>query len=282
MTHTRLVQTAPLILGGMVLLGVVIGAYGTLIGAGGGFVLVPALLLLFPRDSPAQVTAISLAVVLANSASGSLSYFRLRRADYRSGIWLAAATLPGAVLGAIVIGAIPRGAFNLVMGGGLVAVAAFLVVRPHSRLTLFPTGRFVVHRRVTDAAGRSYAYDFNLGAAMLVSVGVGFVSSVLGIGGGIIHVPALTTFFAFPEHVATATSHFVLVFMAGAATATHALQGNYAGNVGITIALAVGAVIGAPAGAALSTRLHARWIVRLLAIALGVVGIRLLPLGAVA
>src|SRR5487761_793050 len=83
---------------GLAALGLIVGAYGTLIGAGGGFVLVPLLLILYPHDSPAQITAISLGVVFVNASSGSLSYFRLRRADYRTGVWLAAATLPGAVV----------------------------------------------------------------------------------------------------------------------------------------------------------------------------------------
>ena len=93
---------------GLVLLGPVIGAYGTLIGAGGGFVLVPILLLLYPSESPAKITAVSLAVVFANTPSGSLTYYRMRRVDYRSGALLALGTLPGAVIGAIAVGAIPR------------------------------------------------------------------------------------------------------------------------------------------------------------------------------
>jgi len=137
-------------------------------------------------------------------------------------------------------------------------------------------GPFVVERKVVDSSGHEYSYRFNLGLAVLLSVAVGFVSSILGIGGGIIHVPVLTTFFAFPEHVATATSHFVLMFMAGAATGTHAIEGDYNSTLGITIALAAGVVAGAPLGAAISHRIHGRWIVRLLAIALGIVGLRLL------
>jgi uncharacterized protein len=261
---------------GLVGLGVLVGAYGTLIGAGGGFVLVPVLLWLYPHDSPAQLTAISLAVVLANASSGSLSYFKLRRADYGSGWWLAAATIPGAVVGSIVISEVPRGTFEVIMGAALLVVGTYLTIRPQTRAPLLLNAPFVVQRTITDSAGRSYRYSFNLGLAMLMSVGVGFVSSILGIGGGIIHVPVLVTFFSFPEHVATATSHFVLMFMSGVATGTHAFEGDYASTLAPTIALAIGVVVGAPVGAALSQRIHGRWIVRLLAVALGIVGVRLL------
>jgi Sulfite exporter TauE/SafE len=59
---------------GLVALGFAVGTYGTIIGLGGGFILVPALLLLYPDYDPEQFTAISLAVVFANTTSGSISY----------------------------------------------------------------------------------------------------------------------------------------------------------------------------------------------------------------
>ena len=269
-------ELAVLPLIGLLALGVVVGAYGTLIGAGGGFVLVPTLLLLFPRSSPSDITAISLAVVFANALSGSISYWRLRRADYRSGLILAPATLPGAIAGALLVGAIPRGSFNVMMGLALLAIGGFLVARPHGRFALFNTGPLMLQRTLTDSSGVTYRYRYNWPLAMLFSVLVGFLSSILGIGGGIIHVPLLTTFFNFPEHVATATSHFVLMIMAGAATTTHAAAGDYAGYLAITLALAAGVLVGAPAGAALSHRIQGQTIIRLLAVALGVVGARLL------
>ncbi|MHB8612995.1 MAG: sulfite exporter TauE/SafE family protein [Candidatus Dormibacteraceae bacterium] len=256
--------------------GILVGAYGTLIGAGGGFVLVPLLLLLYPHESPSHLTAVSLAVVLANASSGSLSYFRLRRADYRSGAWLAVATMPGAILGAIVVDTIPRLQFQLIMGVTLLAAGIYLAIRASGRFPLWATAPLSVERTITDSEGTTHRYRFNLGLAMAASVIVGFVSSLLGIGGGIIHVPLLTTFFAFPEHIATATSHFVLIFTSGAGAATHVLQSDYGGTLGLTVSLAAGVLIGAPFGAALSRRVSGGWIIRLLAIALSLVGLRLL------
>ena len=80
-------------------LGFVIGAYGTLIGAGGGFVLMPLLLLLYPEESPEVITGISLAVVFFNALSGSVAYAKMKRIDYRSGLLVSLATIPGAILG---------------------------------------------------------------------------------------------------------------------------------------------------------------------------------------
>lgn len=261
-----------------VALGVGVGTYGTLIGAGGGFVLVPILLLIYPHQSPTELTAVSLAVVFANAASGSVSYYRMRRVDYRTGWILALATLPGAIAGALVVGALPRAGFNLLMGIALLLVAAFLLLKPKGTLPLLLNAPWTVSRRIRDSDGTTYAYRFNLGLATILSTAVGFLSSLLGIGGGIIHVPLLTTFFAFPAHLATATSHFVLMIMAGAATVTHIVHGDYGPFVAITVALAIGVVVGAQVGAALSRRVAGGLIIRLLALALGLVGIRLLLL----
>ena len=80
-------------------LGFVIGTYGTLIGAGGGFVLMPLLLVLYPEESPEVITGISLAVVFFNALSGSVAYAKMKRIDYRSGLLFSLATIPGAILG---------------------------------------------------------------------------------------------------------------------------------------------------------------------------------------
>ncbi len=258
------------------LAGAVVGAYGTLIGAGGGFVLVPILLIVYPRQSAVQLTAVSLAAVFANATSGSAGYYRLRRVDYRSGFVLSPATLPGAVLGALIVGAIPRAVFDLVMGVALILVAAFLILRPSGDLSLL-TGRWsTVGRELVDSEGNKYRYRFNLALATALSVFVGFLSSLLGIGGGIIHVPMLSTFFSFPPHIATATSHFVLMIMAGGATVTHILHRDFGSLVPVTVALSAGVIVGAQVGARASTRVGGPMIIRLLAVALGLVGIRLL------
>ena len=254
------------------------GAYGTLVGAGGGFALVPILLLVYPRQSPAQLTAVSLAVVFANVVSGSISYARMRRIDYRTGLALAPATIPGAIIGALVVGAIPRPAFDAVMGAALILVAGFLLLKPSGSLPLGLNGRGVVSRTLVDSDGRRYEYRFNQALAIMASFGIGFVSSLLGIGGGIVQVPILTSFFSFPAHIASATSQFVQVATSGFGALTHIVHADYAGFVGVTIALAVGVVVGAQAGAAISRRVGGNAIIRLLAVALGLVGIRLLLL----
>ncbi len=268
--------TAALLVG----LGVVVGGFGTIIGVGGGFILVPVLLLAYPDDDPAIITSISLAVVFFNALSGSLGYARLRRTDYRTGLTFALATVPGAIVGAAATNWLPRQAFDLTFGLLLIAVSIYIATRAGAtsgmRLAIL---RPNAQRTLTDSAGVTYAYSFNRELGITISFFVGFIASFLGVGGGIIHVPAMVSLLNFPAHVAIATSHFILVFTALTGTVVHIVDGSLAEGWARMTALAVGVVAGAQIGTRLSGRLPAGAIVRLLAGALFVVAIRLIIAG---
>ena len=260
--------------------GFVIGAYGTLIGAGGGFVLVPLLLVLYPDENPETLTGISLAVVFFNALSGSVAYARARRIDFYSGVLFALATIPGAVVGALTTAYIPRRVFDLIIGILMVAAAALLLLRPGQR-ALGPDRDLArqFSRHLVEADGTEHKFAYNRGLGVGLSLFAGYVSSLLGIGGGFIHVPALVHLLNFPVHIATATSQFILAVMAFTGTATHIVQGVFQHGVRRTIALSIGVVLGAQLGARLSGRLHGDWIIRGLAVALALVGARLLVMG---
>jgi len=264
----------------LIALGVIVGAYGTLIGAGGGFVLMPILLLLYPAQMPEHLTSISLAVVFFNALSGSEAYAAMKRIDYRAGLLFALAAIPGAVLGAIYTSAVPRRPFHVILGTLLVAAAVFLTVRPRKVHHETKMAEERIHNttthHLTDIHGVRYDYSFSLPVGMALSAIVGYISSFLGIGGGIIHVPALSYFLNFPVHIATATSHFILAIMALSGTVVHILEGDFSQGVHRTIALSIGVVLGAQIGAHLSERIRGLWILRSLAVALGLVGIRIL------
>lgn len=263
----------------LVLLGATVGVFGTLVGAGGGFVLVPVLLLIYPDRKPEEIASIGLFVVFANSVSGSIAYSRQRRIDYRSAAWFAVATFPGALLGAVVVGYIPRRLFDAVFGALLMSLGVFLAVRRMDQAIVPPvTGRGVVRRDIRDREGLRYIYAFHLWKGIAASAVIGFLSSLLGIGGGVIHVPVMATMLHFPIHIATATSQFVLAFMAGEGTAVHFATGTLSWDRSLFQAamLALGAVAGAQVGARLARRLRGGVILRALALALVVVGFRLL------
>jgi uncharacterized membrane protein YfcA len=261
---------------GLVLLGFAVGAYGTMIGAGGGFLLVPLLLLLYPGKTPSVITSISLAVVFANALSGTFAYVRQKRVDFLAANRFALATIPGAVAGAFVTTLLPRRLFDGIFGLLLLGVSTLLAVRPVTPVATRRSRAGEVERYLTDAAGDTYYYSYNLRLGIALSVVIGFLSSLLGVGGGIIHVPVMVLILHFPAHVATATSHYVLAVSAASGTTVHLASGELAGTLKQTSMLALGVLGGAQAGARFSSRVNQGVIIRLLGVALAAVGLRLL------
>jgi hypothetical protein len=127
-----------------------------------------------------------------------------------------------------------------------------------------------------ESDGTVHVYSPRLWQGALASTAIGFISSMLGIGGGIIHVPLMVYVLGFPTHVATATSHFVLAILSLTAVLVHLGAGTLRLAAGRIVPLAAGVLIGAQLGARISSRVHGRWIMRSLALALLSVGVRLL------
>ncbi len=257
-------------------IGLFIGAFGTLIGVAGGFLLVPILLFLYPDESPASITSVTLTVAFFNALSGSIAYGRLKRIDYRSGLLFALTAIPGAILGAIIVKYLSRDIFQYIFGAVLLVIAAYLLVRPDKKLTGSFLLKWPAHRRLTDKLQYVHTYSYNLPLAMTIAFFVGVISSLLGIGGGIIHVPALTQLLNFPTHIATATSQFIVSITTLSAIGTHLASGTYTTEIGRVVVLSAGAVIGAQFGARLSQKVTGVLIVRLLAAGLAIVALRLL------
>ena len=253
----------------LVPLGFIIGAYATLIGAGGGFILAPILLLLYPAEKSETIASISLAVVFFNSLSGSVAYASAKRIDYKTGFVFSAVSIPGAILGALTTPLIPRAIFDVIFGVLMVSSSAFLLYWPGSGRRIqvnirSGTGSTHYHSRVTLVAGAGICFF------------IAYLTSLLGVGGGFIEVPALVYLLKFPVHIATATSQFIVAVVSFSGTATHIAAGLFQRGWRRTLALALGVILGAQLGARLSGQLHANWIIRALAIAMGFVGIDLL------
>ncbi|MBI5166368.1 MAG: sulfite exporter TauE/SafE family protein [candidate division NC10 bacterium] len=259
--------------------GFFIGSYGTLVGIGGGFLLVP-FMLLFYQATPQQAAGTSLWVVFLNASSGTWAYVRQKRIDYKSAWKFSLATIPGAILGVYLSLYFTARSFRLVFGSLLLALSLFLVFKPdtggergHSFRLENPHSPYV-KRDILDGQGMRHVYSFDEGMAILFSSFLGFFSSILGIGGGIIQVPALVYLFSFPTHVATATSQFVLAFTTLWGALFHGLAGNVL--LAKAIPMGLGAILGAQVGDWMAKRVRGPLIIRLLSLALFIVGFRLL------
>jgi len=255
-------------------LGFVTGTYATLVGLGGGFIMVPILLMVYPDVTPEIVTSISLAVVFVNGISGTWAYARMQRIDYRSGIIFAIATVPGAIVGAMTTAFIPRRLFELIFGILMIGLSAFLIKNPQ-RKKKKAENQPESANTVETSDGTTFAIpSYNPLPGIGISIFVGFLSSLLGIGGGIILVPLMIYVLHFPVHVATATSLFILAISSFAGTMTHVATGVLSEGIWQVVFLSTGVIFGAQLGAFLSSRLQSSWIIRALALALGVTGIK--------
>lgn len=244
--------------------GLTIGTLGTLIGAGGGWMIVP--LLLFGLGfSPQHAVGTSLSVVFLNALSGSIAYMIQGRVLYRMGAAFAVATIPGAFLGATLVQYLGSRWFTLLFALFLLALAFLL----HKGRTVGG----MVQRNPVAGEPRSLSSPL-LRLGILLSFLVGVISSLFGIGGGIVHVPFLIVFLGLPVHTATATSHFVLAITSLAGTLIFLRNGQVV--LPVAAAMGLGVLLGAQAGARLSTRMRSEPIRRLLAAAVSIFAIGLI------
>ena len=255
--------------------GVAVGLLGSLIGVGGGFFVVPFLMLAMEGFTKETATASSLGIVLLSALSATLANAKRRRIDWSLGGVLAAGTLPGAWLGRELIGRLADRTFSVAFAVLLLAVALYLAT-----VRLKP-GRGILRgrpRELVDREGQVHRYEVHFSAGLLVSLGVGLISSLFGIGGGLILVPFLVIVFGAPMIVATATAQFVFVWTAALGLGEAARRGQLT-EPGLVVLAAMGAgvVLGAQFGVALGKRVPERVVKLLLALVIvGVAGLMLL------
>lgn len=244
----------------LLFVGIFVGMFGTIIGVGGGFIVVPLLTMVY-QFSPQHAVGTSMVIVALNAISGTVAYIRQKRIDYRTGLLFASATLPGSFLGAYLLQKISRPVFDISFGIFLMMISVYLGFRRHISSASIDMSQY-----------QPPSYNKPLG--FIISFFVGFVASMAGIGGGVVHVPAMIYLFHFIPFIAIPTSHFILAISATFAASSHA----YIGEVAWTFVpfLGTGAVIGAQIGGRISHRIKSYWIIRALLLVMFLVAIRLI------
>ena len=258
-------------------LGLTVGAVGALAGVGGGFLLVPTLLFIFPDADPASVTAISLTAVFFNAASASVGYRLWRLQDFRTAGILIALAVPAAAVGALLNRVTDRSAFETIFGVALLLGAAYLIARSalESRpLESSPRGRA---RRIVEKTGHIYDYRVNEPLTAAVAPVAGFVAGFFGIGGGIINVPVMMLLIRIPKAVAVATSQLELTAAATAALAVHLAFSSDEASLWLRAGIAgAGAMVGAQVGVRVAPRVSGRLVLGVIGTGLLIAGARLL------
>jgi len=234
------------------------GAVGSILGLGGGILLVPILTIFYGVDLHYAMGA-SIISVVAASFDEAASYLRTGLSNLRIGLFLVLATISGALVGALLAGVVPVRALELILGLAL-SYSAFTTVRQlhdelperlsEDRFAL----RFDLEGRYHDLRlGREVAYRAQRVAPGFVAMfGAGVLSGMLGIGSGAFKVLAMDYLMRLPMKVSTATSNFMIGLTAAATAGIYWSRGD------INVLIAAPVAIGVLAGAYLGTMLMAR------------------------
>jgi len=262
-----------------VLAGFFAGSIGSMLGLGGGFLVIP-LLIFFFHFSPQQVAGTTLVMIFFNSLSATLAYSKQKRIDYQSAWKFALATVPGAIGGSYISRFFTPKSFALAFGFILIIVALGMLGQKEKKTNNIVRKKIIlgtsklVPRFLVDSSGKEFSYQVNEILGITLSFFVGILSSALGIGGGVIHVPAMIYTLNFPAHIATATSNVILLVSSFGGATSHFFLGHV--NLAAGLSLGLGAVAGAQLGAWLAQKINPSGLIKILALVLIITGIRLI------
>ena len=225
------------------------GVFGSLLGLGGGILIVPLLTLGFNlplRDA----VGVSLACVVATSAIGAVAFLERRIANLRLAMTLELFTAAGAIAGGLIAFALDEQLL-----AGLFALMLLYVALTMVRRVFRPDPAESAGGEVADVPPR------NLPVGAAGSVFGGVVSALLGIGGGVIMVPVIHLGMGLPLRVAAATSTVMIAVTASASAIVYLVRG--AIDPYVLGPTAVGVFVGALVGSRSAQRVDLR-ILRLL------------------
>lgn len=211
-------------------LGFVAGVVGSVIGLGGGIIIVPVLT--FLGVSPTLASSSSLFAAFSNSVASTISYTRQKRTDYKIGLRLGLLSVPGTILGAIITSHVTPDVFKILFGIVLIASCYYLFVKRNLASKQQNTSK----QMLVVSAGISFF--------------AGILSSFFGIGGGIVFVPLMIIGLGMLVKNATATSQLILMFSSASGMIAHALLGH--SDFDYAFLLSIGAFAGGFLGARLS------------------------------
>lgn len=239
-------------------IGIAAGIVGSLLGLGGGIIISPILTL--TGSLPSQVASTSLLAVASTGASSTLSYSIKKKIRYSIGIKIAAFAVPFSVIGALVSSSLNPDEFKLYFAILLISTSLYLLVRK-------PINE---NRRNQENRGRLISNTLLYGG----SSAAGLISSLFGIGGGIIFVPLLFAVkrLSMQQSVATSQLSILITSVAGILTHSVLFQQDYvfAGSI------ALGALIGAQVGSFIAIKISERILTTLFSFSLIIISIQLI------
>ena len=268
-------------------MGAAVGFLSGMFGVGGGFLITP--LLIFYNIPPAIAVATGANQVIASSFSGALSHMKRGTLDFKLGTVLLGGGIVGSTVGIYVFTVLRElGQLDLFISllyvvllgtvGGLMlveSVNALRRARDGAAPTLKKPGQHNwIHRLPLKMRFRASKLFVSVIPVIGLGAGIGFLSSIMGVGGGFIMVPALIYLLKVPTNVVVGTSLFQIIFVAAYTTIVHAST-SHTVDIVLAFMLMIGGVAGAQYGAKAGQRLRGEQLRALLALLVLAVALRL-------
>lgn len=211
-------------------LGFVAGIVGSVVGLGGGIIVVPTLTILGVSHPVASSS--SLFAAFSNSIASSVSFAKQKRIEYKLGLKLGLMSIPGTILGAFVSSEATPSMFKILFGMVMIASCLYLFLKRNME----SKSANMTKKMLVVSSGISFF--------------AGILSSFFGIGGGIIFVPLMILGIGISVKHATATSQLILMFSSASGMIAHSLLGH--ADFSYSLLLGIGAFGGGLVGAKLS------------------------------
>ena len=254
--------------------GAIAGCLGALLGIGGGVFLVP--FLQFVVGLPLNVAAgVGLMTVIATSSVVSAGSAGRRLVNLRLGMLLQVAASSSALMAALLVVRLPQKTLYLMFSAVTAIIATLMLMRLERRNVILDASidpGMLGGQYYEEESGRDVVYRTRrISAGLAVSLAAGFVSGSLGIGGGILQVPALNAWCGVPLRAAAATSAVMIGVTAVSSAPLYFARGDV--SAPLAAAAVLGVLVGSRAGFWFGGRARAKWLKLLMAGVLGFVSI---------
>ena len=206
-------------------IGLAAGFFGGLVGLGGGLIMIPLMVGILKLGQH-QAHGTSLVALVFTGLSGAITYALNGSINFTAALCLAATAILTARAGARYCHVLPEWKLKKYFGTFLILCAILLILKPFIGKSTSVTPLY-----------------FQIGVFLIVGAFTGFLSGMMGVGGGTIMVPAMVLLTGFSQHLAQGTSLLVMVPAGGVGAFTHWKLGNVA--TGILFGLVPGIILGA-------------------------------------
>ncbi|ACI53508.1 sulfite exporter TauE/SafE family protein [Rhizobium leguminosarum] len=268
-------------------MGAAVGFLSGMFGVGGGFLITP--LLIFYNIPPVVAVATGANQVVASSISGAITHFRRGTLDVKLGTVLLVGGLTGATVGIWIFSLLRAiGQLDLIISlmyviflgtvGGLMLLESINAMRRAARneppAPRKPGHQHWVHRLPLKVRFKKSKIFLSVIPIVALGFAIGILTSIMGVGGGFIMVPAMIYLLRIPTNVVVGTSLFQIIFVTAYTTIVQAAT-NFSVDIVLAFILMVAGVIGAQYGVRVGQKLRGEQLRALLGLLVLAVGLRL-------